>query len=386
MIENPSGKNVRSDNALRQAQIEKTVPLVRVVEHAARLAQADAHRVFVVGGIVRDIFSHGRVGDADLDLVVEGDGIAFAHALSGGIGGSVKEHRTFCTAKLLPPFRVDARGEAADPLLGVEAPLSEVDVASARTEQYIRPGALPEVTLTSIEHDLFRRDFSINAVAVSVADFLLFCRKELSLSELQQRAVDPCRGIEDLREKRVRILHPRSFIDDPTRLFRCVRYSVRLGLSVDEATTQARGDAVRGGALRAISTKRIWNELVACALESHGVQMLQVCGAWGLFERAPFLGTQFLSECVSVVERLHSIGDPRVHTPEMMETVIAATILRASAAEIEHESPIYSLQLPRPVQRKATALAKDEAPRKGAELFESNDLFGTLRRIVTGVG
>ncbi len=390
MSENSNGSKVSPDPNNCKTVGGGSIPLIRVVEHAAKLAQADGQRVFVVGGMVRDIFSHGRIGDADLDLVVEGEGIPFAHTLSGAIGGCVKEHPTFYTAKVLPPFCTDTSIGKEDPQSSVAAPLSEVDVASARTEQYVRPGALPEVALTSIERDLFRRDFSINAIAIAVSDFLLFCHNSISLSQLQERVVDPCHGLADLRDKTLRILHPRSFIDDPTRLFRCVRYGVRLGLLVDAGTTEARLDAVRGGALHAISTKRIWNELVACASESLGTQMLRVCGEWGLFDRAPFLGAHFLGECGSVVERLHSRNEVELQQTEVVETLLAATILRCSSREIGEEklgqeSPIHSLQLPRTIQRKAGALAKEGNTGKGSELFESTDLFGTLRWIVTGV-
>lgn len=371
------------------AHAEKNVPLLRVVEHAAKLAEVRNQRVFVVGGIVRDVFSHGRIGDADLDIVVEGEGIPFAHALTEEIGGTAKEHRTFCTAKLLPPFRPDV-WSGCNSTTDFATPLSEIDLASARTEKYVRPGALPEVTLATIEDDLFRRDFSINALAVALSDFLLFCRAEISRTELQNRVVDPCHGIKDLHGNTLRILHPRSFIDDPTRLFRCVRYAVRLGFSVDDSTTHARIDAVQGGALLAISTKRIWNEVVACASEPRGPQMLELCGAWGLFERLPFSSPQVLDQFLSVIKRVHSLKRGELCTIEVVETLLAAAVVRALMPDTQpqsppHESPLHPLQLPRPLQRRAAVLAENAPSGKGVELFESTELFGTLRWIVTGV-
>jgi hypothetical protein len=118
--------------------------------------------------------------------------------------------------------------------------------------------------------------------------------------------------------------------------------------------------------------------------------MLRVCGEWGLLDRAPFLGAHFLGECGSVVERLHSRNEVELQQTEVVETLLAATILRCSSREIGEEklgqeSPIHSLQLPRTIQRKAGALAKEGNTGKGSELFESTDLFGTLRWIVTGV-
>jgi tRNA nucleotidyltransferase (CCA-adding enzyme) len=187
-------------------------------------------RVAVVGGFVRDV-SLGRE-PRELDLVVEGDAAALARSL----GGEVAVHDAFGTAT--------ASGEGW-----------RVDLAMARRERYPAPGALPEVEPASIEEDLARRDFTVNAIAVTLPDG-------------EPLAVDHAR--EDLAAGRLRVLHERSFVDDPTRLLRLARYAERLGFEVEPLTARLARDA----GFQTLSGGRLGAELRLVLAEADPVAVL----------------------------------------------------------------------------------------------------------------
>jgi tRNA nucleotidyltransferase (CCA-adding enzyme) len=159
--------------------------------------------IYLVGGVVRD-WIIGR-SNSDLDVVIEGDAIAFAQVMQAQYGGSVLVHDRFGTAKWITPN-------------------GEIDFVTARKERYAAPAALPVVTPSSIADDLRRRDFTINALALRLDGD--------HLGEI----VDLFGGESDLEAGLVRVLHPNSFVDDPTRIFRAVRYEQRLGFAVEPQT------------------------------------------------------------------------------------------------------------------------------------------------------
>ena len=158
---------------------------------------------------------------SDMDIAVEGDGMEFASTTGATPGWAGQAHRKFKTAVvLLPPKVMD---QAADRPARASEPF-HVDVATTRTEFYDYPAALPKVEHASIRQDLFRRDFTVNAMAISLAghDF--------------GTVVDFFGGYRDLRQGVVRVLHNLSFVEDPTRIFRAVRYENRYGFRMDEHT------------------------------------------------------------------------------------------------------------------------------------------------------
>jgi tRNA nucleotidyltransferase (CCA-adding enzyme) len=184
---------------------------------------------YLVGGAVRDLL---RGTDAvDLDLAVEGDARSAARALAERLGGSAREHERFGTAT-------------------VRAPELTFDLATTRTETYDEPGALPRVREATLADDLRRRDFTINAMAVALGGD--------DLGHLY----DPYGGLADLEAGAVRILHPDSFLDDPTRLLRAVRYETRLDFRMDEASERAARAALAEGALSTVSGTRVRDELM----------------------------------------------------------------------------------------------------------------------------
>lgn len=165
---------------------------------------------YVVGGFVRDLLLRRPVND--LDVIVEGDAIRLGKALVKRFGGKLTRHDAFHTAIWHLPAAPDLRPSA-------------FDLITARTETYEKPGALPVVTPAAIEDDLRRRDFTINAMAIRLDGD--------HFGEL----LDPLDGQKDLARGTIRVLHPRSFVDDPTRILRAARYEGRYSFNMDTATS-----------------------------------------------------------------------------------------------------------------------------------------------------
>jgi tRNA nucleotidyltransferase/poly(A) polymerase len=316
-----------SHNSRETVRSEGLIPLRVVVDAALRVAERRHERVVIVGGFVRDLIMQRAVGDYDLDLVVEGDGLAFSQALRDEVGGERREHVSFLTSKLFAPFR-GASGEA--PLL------SEVDVATARSEEYARPGALPVVKPTLLENDLWRRDFSSNAMALPLHVYRDLLSGAVAAGDLVSRVIDPCGGLADIQASTLRILHPQSFIDDPTRLFRAVRYAVRLSFNFDRATLAGFYEAVRGGALATLSPRRVWNEVVTALDEDAPAEVIQEFLERGLFSHFPIVDAV---QGDDVVEALSAITAHRglVSSNEFREAakvIILAFLVQSGRDEI----------------------------------------------------
>jgi tRNA nucleotidyltransferase (CCA-adding enzyme) len=200
-------------------------------------------KVYAVGGFVRDLML--RQENLDVDLVVEGDGIAFAEALARHVAGKVTSHRTFGTAILTLPDGF------------------KVDVATARTEYYEYPAALPTVEHGSIKMDLYRRDFTINTLAV--------CLNAERYGEL----LDFFGGQQDLRDKTLRIIHNLSFVEDPTRILRAARFEVRFGFHLSRHAEQLARNAVQMGLLEKLAGIRLTTELQLTLQEARPFAILQ---------------------------------------------------------------------------------------------------------------
>ena len=186
-------------------------------------------KIFAVGGFVRDMLLH--ISNNDIDLVAEGDGIAFAKVLADKLGGVCKVHETFATAQV-----------------SISSGL-KLDVVTARTETYTRPAALPDVQGSTLKQDLFRRDFSINAMALQLhPDYF-------------GQLIDFFGARSDLEKGVVRILHNLSFVDDPTRIFRAIKFEQRYGFHMDRNTVHLLRSAVNMGLIKMVTPERLGNEL-----------------------------------------------------------------------------------------------------------------------------
>lgn len=208
---------------------------MEILKWAGETAPSMGAKVYAAGGIVRDLLL--GIECLDIDLVVEGDGIELARAISEDHQGRLREHPQFGTAKILFP---DGR---------------QVDVTTSRIEFYQYPAAMPQVETSSLHQDLYRRDFTINAMAVSL-------NKE-SFGDV----VDYFGGREDLERGLIRVLHNLSFVEDPVRILRAVRFEKRYYMSLESHTLKLAREAIRNNMLARVSTERIWEELKHVFLE-----------------------------------------------------------------------------------------------------------------------
>ena len=211
---------------LREKLPDRILDLLR---SAGEVADQMGCQVYVVGGFVRDLLL--RRQNYDIDLVVEGDGIAFAERFAAKYGGKVRAHEKFGTAVIILPDGF------------------KVDVATARLEYYEYPAAMPTVALSSIKLDLFRRDFTINTLAVKLNP------KEFGLM------IDFFGGQRDIKDRIIRVLHSLSFVEDPTRVFRAVRFEQRFGFSIGKHTLRLIKNAVSLDIFSRLSGKRLLTEL-----------------------------------------------------------------------------------------------------------------------------
>ena len=247
-------------------------PELRRVFDAVTEAGEGWDGVYLVGGAVRDLLLD-RPG-FDVDIAVEGDGIAFARALADALGGEVLEHGKFGTA-----------------VVSYEG--GRVDVATARTEHYEAPAVLPVVEHASLEEDLVRRDFTVNAMAMSLQD------------EDFGRLVDPFDGRADLDAATIRVLHDRSLVDDPTRIFRAVRYECRFSFRMDEHTEQLARESIETSHVGDLSGPRVRDELQLVFEENDG-RALERMGELGL-ARAIHAGLAADEEAAQLFDRLRTL-------------------------------------------------------------------------------
>ncbi|NWG05452.1 MAG: CCA tRNA nucleotidyltransferase [Chloroflexi bacterium] len=213
-----------------------------------RLVKTEAERLnlplYIVGGSVRDLLLGSVI--KDFDLIVEGDAARLADALLRKFGGKVLFHARFGTATWTLDETTSKRLNIPIFQLAEFPPF--IDLISARSETYPEPGALPAIKRSTIDDDLRRRDFTVNAMAVRLD------------GKYYGDLYDPLGGQKDLENKLIRILHPQSFIDDPTRMFRAVRYAVRYQFELESVTQQAAVDAEARAVLSRLSGERIRHE------------------------------------------------------------------------------------------------------------------------------
>ena len=223
-----SGKEQRK-NVLSLLREKLPPHILDLLMNAGDVAEAEGFHVYVVGGFVRDLLL--RRPNLDVDLVVEGDGIAFAKAFAGRFGARVRAHQKFRTAVIVFPDGF------------------KVDVATARWEYYKYPAAMPTVALSSVKLDLFRRDFTINTLAIKLNP------KEFGL------LIDFFGGQRDLKDRIIQVIHSLSFVEDPTRVFRAVRFEQRYGFRIGKQTLRLIRNAVHLDIFSRLSGKRLLTEL-----------------------------------------------------------------------------------------------------------------------------
>jgi len=238
---NPTDRAPKSRNMGRTMRDRLPKDVLDILEKAGALGRSRQTPVYVAGGFVRDLLL--KTPNHDIDLVVEGDGIGFARAFAGVLGGRVRVHKKFLTSVVIFP--------------GAGGKEERVDVATARLEYYESPAALPTVEHSSIKMDLYRRDFTINALAIR-----LDC-------EPMGEIVDFFGGQKDIRDRVIRVLHTLSFVEDPTRCLRAVRFEQRYHFRIGPATEKLIKNDVSLKLLDKLSPSRLFNEFEhICAEET----------------------------------------------------------------------------------------------------------------------
>jgi tRNA nucleotidyltransferase (CCA-adding enzyme) len=294
---------------------------------------------YLVGGAVRDLL-RGAVPE-DIDVAVEGDARSLARAVAERLGSDAREYERFGTAT-------------------VETPETTYNFAGTRRETYDEPGTLPSVAPASLSEDLGRRDFAINAMALGLTGD--------DLGHLY----DPFAGVADMAVGVVRVLHDRSFLDDPTRLLRALRYATRLGYKLDPETERLAREAVAADALSTVSGARIRDELMDLLRETDAPSAIQRMRE------------------LEVHSALHPELDPDpelVASAALGATAIGADRAVAALAALIEEAPakldlwLADLHLPAE-ERDAAARAARVAPRIAAALREHEHSPSELRELL----
>jgi tRNA nucleotidyltransferase (CCA-adding enzyme) len=216
-------------NVLRFMKERLPSNLIKNLRQIGEVADDIGYGAYAVGGFVRDLFLYRS--DEDLDIVIEGNGIDFAKKYAGMVGARIHTHEKFGTAVIIFPNGI------------------KIDVASARLEYYKFPAALPVVEMSSIKLDLYRRDFTINTLAIQLNP------------DKFGTLIDFFTARKDIKEKIIRVLHNLSFVEDPTRVFRAIRFEQRFGFTIGKLTISLISNAINMDFFRGLSGKRVFNEL-----------------------------------------------------------------------------------------------------------------------------
>ncbi|MCF7874549.1 MAG: hypothetical protein K9L87_03945 [Candidatus Omnitrophica bacterium] len=215
---------------MTNSRLKKLTPQFKnILRVSSKIAQKSGYNIYLVGGVVRDLLLNRPV--FDLDIAVEGDAILLVKRLAEYLNKSFRKHHSFGTATLYYGNH-------------------KIDFATARQEKYPHYGALPKVRVSFLEKDLARRDFSINAMAISL--------NKKNYGQL----IDFYGGRRDLKNGLIRILYPESFLDDPLRILRAVRFEQRFSFRVEPKTFLLMKNAIEAGALQLVHPHRLRNELI----------------------------------------------------------------------------------------------------------------------------
>lgn len=333
---------IEPTNLIEQMEERLTEDIFSLLKAVAELADARREALYLVGGAVRDLLLSRPV--VDFDLVVEGDAPGLVLRFAETTGGRVSIYRRFGTAKL-------------------EWGHSSLDLVTARSETYERPGALPKVKAGSIRSDLFRRDFTINAMAI-----------RLNATNFGQ-LVDPYGGRSDLESRLIRVLHNKSFIDDATRIFRAIRYEQRLGFRLEPETEELiRRDVAM---ISTVSGDRIRHELELILQEERPERILRRMDGLGvLAELHPSLvGDEWL------IERFERARQSQPEAGSQLGLYLALIAYRLD--QEENESLIQRLR----IHGKEAKIMRDALQLKESlpALLEPNLLASGIYRLLGGL-
>jgi tRNA nucleotidyltransferase (CCA-adding enzyme) len=233
---------IKSRNLTHMLKEQVPENILNILRQFGDCADRLGYRAYLVGGMVRDILL--KQANIDIDIVIEGDGIAFAHEFAKDHNIRVRSHKKFGTAVLVFPDGF------------------KVDVATARMEYYETPAAPPTVETSSLKMDLFRRDFTINTLAVKL--------NNRDYGEL----IDYFGGQKDIKERVIRVLHNLSFVEDPTRVFRAIRFEQRFGFKIGKLTLSLIKNAVDINCFKDLSGRRLFMELKLILMEDEPIKAI----------------------------------------------------------------------------------------------------------------
>ena len=226
--------------------------IIKLLKEIGRVADELQYGAYVVGGFVRDLFLYRR--NEDVDIVIEGDGIEFASKFAETVGARIHTHRKFGTAVI------------------IFSDGYKIDVASARMEYYKFPAALPIVEMSSIKLDLFRRDFTVNTLAIQLNQ------------DRFGTLIDFFSAQKDIKEKAIRVLHNLSFVEDPTRVFRAIRFEQRFGFTIGKLTSSLIENAVKMDFFKRLSGRRVFAEFKLILEEDNPTDSIKRIDEYGLLQ------------------------------------------------------------------------------------------------------
>jgi tRNA nucleotidyltransferase (CCA-adding enzyme) len=347
--EEPFVKNVK---VLMKERLPREI--WNLIQKAGKVAEDLGYNVYLVGGFVRDLLL--RVPNLDLDLVVEGDGLAFADEFARALGGRTNKYSKFKTAVVVLP-----NGR-------------KIDVATARMEYYEEPGALPEVMAGSLKRDLYRRDFTINAMAIKLNKPEAFT------------LIDFFGGQRDLKEKVIRVIHNLSFVEDPTRAFRAVRFEQRYGFRIGGQTARLIKQAVEQGLFRRVSGVRLSSELRQMLSEKEPLRMVEKMDKLGLL---PFIHpklrlTPSVKEIFSKIDEVLAWYDLLFMEEKAASWIIYMTALFKDIPTSEVQALSKRLSLPKRCARvflEAHKKTPHAAKLLAKGLKDPSEIYTTLRSL-----
>ena len=348
-------------------------PLMELLLQARDVADDLGYSLYIVGGLVRDLLLGVSNLDLDLDLVVEGDAIRLARKLATQIGGRVRSHSRFGTAKVI--FEGEQPGGSVIPSAGLPPSL---DFVTARTEFYESPTVLPQVERSSIKQDLYRRDFTINTMAI--------CLDRDRFGQL----LDYYGGERDLREGCIRVLHNLSFVEDPTRILRAVRFEQRLGFVIEPRTDELIDEALE--LLNHVTGERLRHELYFLLSEvepEHILERLDRRGALSQVDPHLRYSSEMSELFVRLRQRFHAWPAERRDSPpadDVEETSAPAlclcylALLTSSTSRDELESFVEHLHIS---QADARLLYQVASLRESLNLLKTDAMLrSTIQRLL----
>ncbi|MFO7736844.1 MAG: CBS domain-containing protein [Desulfatiglandaceae bacterium] len=236
--------------AVLKERLPRTI--IRLLKNLGQMSDLLGYNAYLVGGLVRDVFLKHE--NLDVDIVIEGDGIKFAHEFARHYEARVRSHHKFGTAVLIFPNGF------------------KVDVATARMEYYESPGAPPNVETSSLKLDLYRRDFTVNTLAIRLN------KRHYGL------LIDYFGGQRDLKEKVIRVLHNLSFVEDPTRVLRAIRFEQRFGFKIGKLTVALIKNAVKINCFRDLSARRLFLEIKLILQEPEPIRAIERMNGFDLLQ------------------------------------------------------------------------------------------------------